>query len=928
MAFSALSLSTTTGVQGRPYRAVLSGLQATSTIEMGGDGSPGFSYVNGRFSSQALPYPVSTLVFYELRPGEGRKEWRFDISAVGAPVQSVAADGTITYTGAGGGAPTAQAANAQASGPVFTITRLLGSSSTLALVSGTNANLTLNATTGVISATATIGAGVSQTAQVSETNGSLRIDYPVVITGVAVGAALAISGTLTAATVGDTGAFTPAISGGTPSYTLSLLSGTLPAGRAISGLSVTGTYTTAGSYSYTLRATDSVGATVDLAVGPVVVAAVGAGTPATINAVSRPPSVTFTRAANYMGDSTGLGTGAPAGSEPWQQWRALIAAGPTAQPFHLLGGTTLVTADKVGNGGVGGENSAQVLTRVQNVATNYPGELPRIWRLGAGLNDYLPSVTPQTRQWANNVKANWGTAVALIPGTGDYFFGLAPQEQNSVGGMQWGADHVFHRRDMRATYGSRAIDVARSLRFIRQREGVLAGGADEKALSNGAIPYSYRGTGVYSPISAGTDYADGDRTPLIQSVAPSNTTDLAYDDGTLWYHNNGSSPVMYRKTGANGAGGWAASDLKHFGRVGYGKIAQIDMDIASAMEGVGPPYAAPYEMRCPIDAAPGATIGTVSIIGTPSVAGLYDYSGNLSTLFTISTTGVITRTATGTLTDGVTELVLALTRNIGGTDRTLHSPVDIYITRASGSVPAIRTIASPGVNINSRANHGLVNTTAFSLAMYLRVDTLASGPTLMIENRNSNLASSPTSPPTPINITLTAGGQPRVTVTDTTNTVIANSLIASGASFTAGTAAWMFLAIDFAGNVRLIYNNDTAGTLGAVTSGIVPMSDGLFNFLMGAGPNQYYDGVSPLVGGIGYIGLWDGFVDWSVAANRRMLLKADGTPEARTPYAAIGGLAPKLEIFGSKGNFLDGTPDGSNGPQTLSISHRARTLMG
>lgn len=184
MAFSTLSLSTITGVQGRPYRAVLSGLQADSRIEIGGDGSPGFSYVNGRFSSEGLPYPVSTLVFDEIRPGEGRKQWRFDISAAGAPVASVATDGTITYTGAGGGAPTAQAGTASNAGPVYTIARLLGSTSSLSLITGTNSNLTLNATTGVISATAAIAVGASQTAVVSETNGSLRVDYPVVVTGV------------------------------------------------------------------------------------------------------------------------------------------------------------------------------------------------------------------------------------------------------------------------------------------------------------------------------------------------------------------------------------------------------------------------------------------------------------------------------------------------------------------------------------------------------------------------------------------------------------------------------------------------------------------------------------------------------------------------------------------------------------------------
>lgn len=87
-------------------------------------------------------------------------------------------------TSTGGGAPGAKAAEASASGPVYTVPRLLGSTSNLALITGTNSNLTLNATTGVISATTAIAVGASQTAVVSETLGTLRVDYPVVVTGV------------------------------------------------------------------------------------------------------------------------------------------------------------------------------------------------------------------------------------------------------------------------------------------------------------------------------------------------------------------------------------------------------------------------------------------------------------------------------------------------------------------------------------------------------------------------------------------------------------------------------------------------------------------------------------------------------------------------------------------------------------------------
>lgn len=66
--------------------------------------------------------------------------------------------------------------------------------------------------------------------------------------------------------VGSGAAFTPTIAGGTPPYRLSVVSGALAPGRAITGLSITGNYTTAGDYSYVLRVTDSVDATANLSV--------------------------------------------------------------------------------------------------------------------------------------------------------------------------------------------------------------------------------------------------------------------------------------------------------------------------------------------------------------------------------------------------------------------------------------------------------------------------------------------------------------------------------------------------------------------------------------------------------------------------------------------------------------------------------------
>lgn len=96
------------------------------------------------------------------------------------------------------------------------------------------------------------------------------------------GAPLAVSGAPQNATVGAAYPFTPLVSGGIKPYTLTKLSGTLPPGRLVNGLSITGAYTSSGAYNYVLRITDSANATVDLAVNEIIVSAGGLINPVNI----------------------------------------------------------------------------------------------------------------------------------------------------------------------------------------------------------------------------------------------------------------------------------------------------------------------------------------------------------------------------------------------------------------------------------------------------------------------------------------------------------------------------------------------------------------------------------------------------------------------------------------------------------------------
>jgi len=160
----------------------------------------------------------------------------------------------------GGGGPAARSVSASGPGAVYAVARLLGGSSTLALVAaGTHANLTLAGVN--ITAGAAIIAGQSQTAVIRESVGQLAVEYPVTIVGT--GAAATLSAlTLAASSIVENSAAGTAVGGilgKTAGSTLSLLNDA--GGRfAISGTTLvagaTGTdYESAASHAITIRET-------------------------------------------------------------------------------------------------------------------------------------------------------------------------------------------------------------------------------------------------------------------------------------------------------------------------------------------------------------------------------------------------------------------------------------------------------------------------------------------------------------------------------------------------------------------------------------------------------------------------------------------------------------------------------------------------
>jgi hypothetical protein len=617
------------------------------------------------------------------------------------------------------------------------------------------------------------------------------------------------------------------------------------------------------------------------------------------------PALVLSEFYNAFGDSTTFGVGAPSG-EDWPNRFRLIATGPTG----AFNGTSVVANTgpaivEIGNGGVGGENSASVTGRVTGLSPSFTAQLGRNMFYGAGLNDYNTGVPGNTRVWPEQVQANYATAAAAVTGGKKMVSFLAVPDNFEASGTRLGADHRFHFLDMVNRYNELAFDLGRYLRFVRTLQGP-SGTADADALAEGYVPYTYRG------ITAGTDFDGADFADITGTVNP---TDLNFPESTIYWQSTTSLP--WRKLGASGTGSWVQVDGKHFSKHGNIVIARIGGDIALALEGNGPPVCPPARLRVVANAANGATVGTVRTIGTATRYALRTYADGAVTDFAISPTGVITKNTASALTEGVTELVVVAENATG----VLLSPVDIYVARPSTeTAPELRPIVSPFLSIGGRSSDAMATGRVFSYAFYFNSAALALQQLLLMSRTGT--------PSQPVSVQLLANGRVRVTVRDSTNT--AQTIDLSTTLYTAGGAAWITGAFDFTTGLTRssAYFNETAQSVAALTlTNDIQLADASPILLAANEVREYRALSNPFNGSIGYLGFWDGYIDWSVAGNRRALYDAAGVPATRTPYAAIGGLVPKFELWGGKGDWAWGTPDGSYGTNMLSAARRIRTVM-
>jgi len=114
---------------------------------------------------------------------------------------------------------------------------------------------------GYISGTPTAEGDFKFTVEVNDTTGASADLATGIATMPRLSASLTYSGTTTSRQGSAAGGAFASVAGGAAPYTYSLTAGALPAGTSLNGLSLSGTYSTAGTYRFTVTVTDGLGAT-------------------------------------------------------------------------------------------------------------------------------------------------------------------------------------------------------------------------------------------------------------------------------------------------------------------------------------------------------------------------------------------------------------------------------------------------------------------------------------------------------------------------------------------------------------------------------------------------------------------------------------------------------------------------------------------
>lgn len=645
-------------------------------------------------------------------------------------------------------------------------------------------------------------------------------------------------------------------------------------------------------------------------------------------AENRAGSVSLAHNLTTAGDSLVSGVNAPSGYSWPSQLLALLAGGSltrveqAAQTMTLTGLQPNPIPTQIAGQGAGPlANNSQLFD--------------------GGLNDYntVTNTEPGIQQWQPGITSTSIPNIeASLTGAADQFWAYLANTAEWISGpgmVHW-ADWRKLYTSLQAVYGGHIFDIRRAL---MAKVTTSASDLDNiNVYKWWDIPLSFR---ALAPASSSdpkltfanlalTAWVTCSVTPNTEAAINSGFSAAAYAEGTLLQNINAAAVLgssVYRKS-ANGT--WILVDNKHLSRWGHAALASIALDILAAIQGDGAPVASPAALFCKQDAASGAAVGTIHYIGSaPSAMALFDSGGTLVTTLTLTDNGAangvgsitVTRSATGTLTEGEQLLTLQMTDASG---HVLHSAQDFRIGQPSTQtvprlwlMPGTSTLPDSDFSISGRDAHALPDGDKFFFICWMQPTTLT-GLTQYILNLGNGHGDA-----SDLLIRITATGGLGFTAHNAANTLLNNTTVAS--AFSAATASWIAVDLDYSvaqPTVKGYYNKAGAGAdvainatgVAAVGPTTLALSKTIPKFLSlrdatvgnenfaaaDSARSQFYGKIGNIIVGAGNIG---------IAGNptlARTLWNLNNTPVARTPFATIGGLTPIWDIQGGIGDYLNG----------------------
>ncbi|GGH06380.1 hypothetical protein GCM10011586_23180 [Silvibacterium dinghuense] len=250
-----ISGSLPAGTVGTAYSATLTPSGGTGTLTM--------SLASGSLPD-GLTFNASTGVISGTPTTQGTSTFVVQVVDQSVTPYTATVNETITVSTSGTTTPLTLTGGVQPPGTVGVAytTSLTASGGvtpyTWSIASGTlPAGLTISASTGVISGTPTTAGSSTFVVQVQDSTGATATASASITVNAATSTLTLTTTTLPNGTVGVAYSATIGVSGGTSPYSCAITSGTLPAGLSLSGCTVSGTPTTAGSSTVTVKATDS-----------------------------------------------------------------------------------------------------------------------------------------------------------------------------------------------------------------------------------------------------------------------------------------------------------------------------------------------------------------------------------------------------------------------------------------------------------------------------------------------------------------------------------------------------------------------------------------------------------------------------------------------------------------------------------------------